>query len=141
MRFDDVYTQYGPNGPYRFFDVVLEYSVASSTKLQGKCILPGLLPAGSQYPVGAGEVVIITDESKTASDYGRDLSPLDGKPDGVKVVGLPLDQTGDGDLTDGNVWNPPTVTTGWCFPVGVVIRWRGIQGEERYELWTVLSRL
>jgi len=141
MRFDDVYTQYGPNGPYQYFDVVLDYSAASSSVLQGRCILPGLIRAGHMYPDAAGEVVIITDGSKSASSFGRDLSPLDGLPDGVNVAGLPLDLTGTGNTTDGNVWNPPNVVTGTCFPVGVVIRWQGVQGEERYELWTVLSRL
>lgn len=141
MRFDDVYIQYGPSGPYRYFDVVLEYSAASSSVLQGKCILPGLTLPGKKFPVAAGEVVLITDESKSASSFGRDLSPYDGLPDGVAVQGLPLDLTGNGNVTDGNVWNPPSVMTGTSFPVGVIIRWQGVQGQERYELWTVLSRL
>jgi len=141
MPFEDVYTYYGPTGALRCFDVVLEYSAASSSVLQGKCILPGLTRLGHKLPDAAGEVVLMTDESKSASSYGRDLSPCDGYPDGINVVGLPLDLTGDGDLTDGNVWNPPSVKTGTTFPIGVVIRWQGVAGEERYELWTVLSRL
>lgn len=99
----------------------------------------------------AGEVVIITTENRLASTYGYkcQLSPTDTYPDGNKSNGginfslVPIDLNGDGNTTSGNCYNlnvNPAVTSAIRLPVGVIVRWQGSNGPERYELWTILGK-
>jgi len=123
----------GAYSDYYEFDVVMEYLPSGKNRM-----LPGLWDPGRNGYAPAGEVIVVTDESKTKANYGRDLSPYDGKPDGVTFTGLPFDLNSDGDTNDGNLVGD--ASTG-RYPVGIVIRWYGAGGrEERYELWTVISR-
>ena len=118
------------------FDVVLEYLPSGKNRM-----LPGLWdPArGSNAP--AGEVIVVCDESKTKASYGRDLSPYDGQPDGVTFTGLPFDLNSDGDTNDGALLADDGPSACGRYPIGIVIRWYGAGGrEERYELWTIISR-
>ena len=135
-RFQDIVNNYRQGGTVgNTFDVY-------STKASGGAKVK-LLGLPDQYgvPQPAGEVIVITDEGKPASSYGRDLSPFDGKPDGCTFQGLPMDLNGNGNASDGNVWgNNANQQTAIRFPVGVVIRWPGVRGEERYELWTIVSK-
>lgn len=96
-------------------------------------VLPGLV---DDY---AGELVIVTDETKDRAAWGGDLLPKNGLPDGVKSFPLPLDLNMDGDTLDNHA-AIVTNKTGRRYPVGVIIRWMGRYGEERYETWTVISR-
>jgi hypothetical protein len=119
------------------FDVVLEYLPSGKNRM-----LPGLRdPAHPGQFVPAGEVIVVCDESKTRADYGRDLSPYDGQPDGVTFTGLPFDLNSDGDTNDGLMTQDEGLAATGRYPVGIIIRWYGAGGrEERYELWTVISR-
>lgn len=115
-------------------------------------LLPGLV---DDY---AGEVILITGETNenfsgggtskvpinTANQdqvhgvgsWGGDLLPRDGKPDGFLSFTLPVDLNGDG-LFD---LNTKDLKSDWIrLPVGVIVRWQGRYGPERYETWTVLS--
>lgn len=98
----------------------------------------------------AGEIVIVTHESDLPSTYGYSCStsstdsyPDNGKPGGIGFKGIPIDLNADGNTTSGNCWdfsvNPP-VTTAVRLPVGVIVRWRGPKGPERYELWTIVTQ-
>lgn len=117
------------------FEVSMTDSGSSqATKLMGFTDTNGV-------PQPAGEVIIITNESARASDYGRDLFPADGRPDGCTFVGLPMDLNGNGNTTDGDTWAANgSNRTAIRLPIGVVIRWPGVRGEERYELWTIRCR-
>ncbi len=91
----------------------------------------------------AGEVVIVLNESAASNTYGyscsrsaSDTSPDGGQPGGIGFNGLPMDLNGDGNTSSGTVTN----STATRLPVGVVIRWDGPHGPERYELWTIISR-
>ena len=92
--------------------------------------LPGLV---DDY---AGEIVLIDDETKPASAWGSDLLAPAG-PDGVKFASLPFDIDLDGAYTSSSfgAGNPA-----YRYLVGVVIRWNGKSGPERFEQWTVLSK-
>ena len=121
---------------YYEFDVVLEYLPSGKNRM-----LPGLWDAGRGINAPAGEVIVVCDESKTKNDYGRDLSPQDGQPDGVTFTGLPFDLNSDGDTNDGALLANDGVSACGRYPIGIVIRWYGAGGrEERYELWTIISR-
>jgi Tfp pilus assembly protein PilV len=136
MRFEDIYDAYCSGGTVgNTFDVYMT-SNNGGTKVK----LSGLSNAAGT-PQPAGEVIIVTTENAKPSDYGRDISPYNGKPDGCQFSGLPMDLNGNGSSDDGNVWgSSPGQRTAIRFPVGVVIRWPGVRGEERYELWTIVSR-
>ncbi len=129
----DIYRQGGSLG--NTFDVYLTNSAGGKKiKLQG-------FNDSAGNPQPAGEIIIITKEDATPANYGRDLMPFDGQPDGCQFAGLPMDLNGNGNVSDGDVWGPlPTQHSAIRFPVGVVIRWPGVRGEERYELWTIVSR-
>jgi len=135
-RFDDIVDIYRQGGTLgNAFEV---YS--TTTNGGSKIKMPGL-PNTYGVSQPAGEVIIISNESASAATYGRDLSPFNGVADGCQFVGLPMDLNGNGSNADGDVWGPTAVTrTAIRFPVGVVIRWPGVRGEERYELWTILSK-
>jgi type II secretory pathway pseudopilin PulG len=135
-RFEDLVDIYRPGGSIgNTFEVYTsDVSGGNKIKLQGLADQYGV-------PQPAGEVIIITKENAMAGDYGRDLSPFDGHADGCQIQGLPMDLNGNGLISDGDVWGPlPTQHSAIRFPVGVVIRWPGVRGEERYELWTIVSR-
>jgi type II secretory pathway pseudopilin PulG len=135
-RFEDLVSRYQPGGTMgNVFDVYLaEQGSGQTNKLAG-------LPNAQGVPQPAGEVIVIANEGAPASSYGRDLDPLDGKPDGCAFQGIPMDLNGNGTTTDGQVWgSTPATRTAICFPVGVVIRWPGVRANERYELWTIVSR-
>ena len=52
-----------------------------------------------------------------------------------------MDLNGNGHNNDGETWGSTVAQqTAIRFPVGVVIRWPGVKSEERYELWTIVSR-
>ncbi len=97
----------------------------------------------------AGEIVIVTHESNPASGYGYScgMSPTDnrpdlGKPGGISFQAIPIDLDGDGTTTNGDcyiVTGTTPVKTAVRLPVGVVVRWQGISGPERYELWTIVT--
>jgi Tfp pilus assembly protein PilV len=97
----------------------------------------------------AGEIVIVTSESAAASTYAyacsrspSDPKPDNGQPGGISFGGIPLDLNADGNTTSGNCYNlavTPNVTTAVRLPVGVIVRWDGPHGPERYELWTILT--
>jgi hypothetical protein len=126
----------GVTPPYMEFEVPLEYLPSGQNRM-----LPGLKNPATGLPVPAGEVVIVCDESKTKASYGRDLSPYDGQPDGVTFTGLPFDLNSDGDTNDGLLTGDVGVAATGRYPVGIIVRWYGAGGrEERYELWTVISR-
>jgi type II secretory pathway pseudopilin PulG len=135
-RFEDIVDIYRQGGSLgNTFDVYMT-SINGGSKVK-------LLGLADQYgvPQPAGEIIIITDEGALPAYYGRDLSPFDGRPDGCTFQGLPMELNGNGEATDGNVWGTTAATrTAIRFPVGVVIRWPGVRGEERHELWTIVSR-
>lgn len=124
------------------FEVPLEYtasdrvlSLTGNTVLDRNRNLQSLKPDGTK----AGEVIVITDGTAQASSFGRDFVnnttrrlPKDGQPDGVSFRGLPMD------LRAGGLTADPVVR----YPVGVVITWWGACGRiERYELWTIVTRI
>ena len=135
-RFDDIVDIYKQGGTLgNTF-----YVYATTTSGGSKIKVPGL-PNQSGVSQPAGEVIIITNEGATSGSYGRDLSPFDGVPDGCQFQGLPMDLNGNGNSTDGDVWGPTAAQrTAIRFPVGIVVRWPGVRGEERYELWTIISK-
>ena len=139
-RFEDLVKKYGASAPTvgNTFPVMLDQAGteinASGTKAYGL-----ELPGYNNLP--AGEIVIITDESNPPSLYGRSLPPDGNRPGGVSFSGLPMDLNGDGNVTSGNVWGgTPATNLAIRLPVGVVIRWPGARGPERYELWTIMSK-
>jgi len=139
---------FGRLHPFRVYLTDINADDPNST--QG--LLPGLV---DDY---AGEVILITGETneKFATDpnfavaintanidevhgvgsYGGDLLPRDGKPDGFLSFTMPVDLNGDGDFTDNT---KALGSKQMRYPVGVVIRWQGRYGPERYETWTVIS--
>lgn len=134
--FDQIVDRYRYGGTIgNTFDVYMtEAGSGSQTLLQGLSDPYGI-------PQKAAEIIIITNEDSTAADYGRDLKPYDGRPDSCEFVGLPMDLNGNGTLGDGNVWGSlPNQRTAVRFPVGIVVRWPGVKGDERYELWNVISK-
>ncbi|HLX63565.1 MAG TPA: hypothetical protein VKX17_20005 [Planctomycetota bacterium] len=136
LKFEDIVDVYRSGGSLgNVFDVYMTNNAGGAkTKLLG-------LPDQYGVPQPAGEVIIITREDASPGDYGRDLSPFDGKPDGCQFQGLPMDLNGNGTVSDGDTWgSQPSQRTAIRFPIGVVIRWPGVRGEERYELWTIVSR-
>lgn len=136
------------------FEVALEYTPADqeqSTSGAGYALvnknrnLPSLRADGKC----AGEVVLITNGNAVASSFGRDLTttatgkpPADGQPDGIAFRGLPIDLTADGVCNALDDCSAVGCTRAARYPVGVVIRWWGANGRpERYELWTIISKV
>ena len=155
-NFDTLVRDYGEVNPARgnTFPVLLnegvEYLDSAGVKQKGNT-LPGyykLVNSVANYD--AGEVVIITWENRLASSYAYacGTSPTNSYPDtgksngGVNFSMLPIDLNGDGVATAGNCYNlvsNPPVKTAVRLPVGVIVRWQGANGPERYELWTILG--
>jgi prepilin-type N-terminal cleavage/methylation domain-containing protein len=115
----------------------------------------GLVVNGIREP--EGEIIFITSERPNEADYGRDLSPFDGQPDGVDLNGngtftdvlnvaqadggrsiFPMDLNGNGTTTDVDI----TPANLQLLPVVVVVRWRSkATGEERrIQMMTVIGR-
>ena len=115
----------------------------------------GLVVNGIREP--EGEIIFITSERPDEADYGRDLSPADGQPDGVDLDGngafndvlnvaqadggrsiFPIDLNGNGTTTDTNI-APANLQ---LLPVVVVIRWRSraTNEERRVQMMTVISQ-
>lgn len=124
-RFDDIKTVYTG----MVLPLVTFYSPTGNSAKN--ITIPGVGTANAN----AVEIIVLDDESKTTASLGRDLSPADGIADGVRFVTLPMDFNGDGDVLDSVVGADTT-----RYLVGVVIRWEGPHGEERYEAWTVISK-
>ena len=134
--FDQIVDKYRFGGSIgNTFDVLMsEAGSAQQTRLQGLSD-----PYGVPQP--AAEIIVITNEDLGPGSYGRDLKPFDGKPDSCEFVGLPMDLNGNGVTGDGDVWGATTATrTAVRFPIGIVIRWPGVKGDERYELWNIVSK-
>lgn len=154
--FDTLVAGYGETNPTvgNTFKVYLNDSVQyvdnTGTKQRGQELVGYYKLVNGVANYDAGEVVIITTENRAASTYGYkcQLSPTDTYPDGTKTNGginfsyLPIDLNGNGTTTDGNCYNMtsvPQVKTAKRLPVGVIVRWQGANGPERYELWTILG--
>ena len=136
MPFDQIVDKYRFGGTIgNTFEVYMtEAGSGRQTRLQG---------LSDQYgvPQPAAEIIVITNEDAIAGNYGRDLKPYDGRPDSCEFVGLPMDLNGNGAPGDGDVWGATAATrTAVRFPVGIVVRWPGIKGDERYELWNIISK-
>lgn len=134
--FDQIVDKYRFGGSIgNTFDVfVTEAGSAQAARLQGLSD-----PYGVPQP--AAEIIVITNEDLGPGNYGRDLKPFDGKPDSCEFIGLPMDLNGNGAPGDGDVWGPTAATrTAVRFPIGIVIRWPGVKGDERYELWNIVSK-
>ncbi len=121
----------------------------SGAKMTGQQ-LPGLYKlVNGVANYDAGEIIIITNESAAASTYGyscgvssTDNRPDLGQPGGCGFKGIPIDLNGDGNTTSGTCYDlsvTPPITTAVRLPVGIIVRWNGPLGPERYELWTVIS--
>lgn len=139
---------FGRLHPFKVYLSDVDADNLSSTK----GILPGLV---DDY---AGEVILITGETnedfagggtaqvpintanqdhiRGVGSYGGDLLPRDGKPDGFQFFALPIDLNGDGlfDLNTSKIAGKQI-----RYAAGVIVRWQGRYGPERYETWTILS--
>lgn len=155
--FDDLVSNYGETNPALgntfkvYFNEGVEYVDAAGVKQRGMQLKGYYKNVNGQANYDAGEVVIITTEDRAPSTYGYkcQMSPTDTYPDGNRTNGginfsyLPIDLNGDGNTTSGNCYNlnvTPAVTTAVRLPVGVIVRWQGSNGPERYELWTILGK-
>lgn len=69
--------------------------------------------------------------------YGGDLFPRDGSPDGFQFFQLPVDLDCNGTTTSDRNSLGIRVKR---YPVGVIVRWMGKYGPERYETWTIISK-
>lgn len=155
-KFGDLVANYGSTNPIIgntfkvFMNESAEYKDASGKKGRG-IELPGFrkMVNGAEN-FDAGEIVIVTHESNAPELYGYSCStsstdawPDNGKPGGIGFKGIPIDLNADGNTTSGNCWDltvAPPVTTAVRLPVGVIVRWRGPKGPERYELWTIVTQ-
>jgi Tfp pilus assembly protein PilV len=157
-----VVANYGINAPLigRTFPVYLNESVESqngNTKQRGQ-VLPGYYKTvNGNANTDAGEIVIVTNESALASTYGLSCSidgstsgpnayPDNGQPGGINFTGIPIDLDCDGVTSSGTSGNKydlstsPQITSAVRLPVGVIVRWPGAHGQERVEIWTLVSR-
>ncbi|HLX62867.1 MAG TPA: hypothetical protein VKX17_16445 [Planctomycetota bacterium] len=154
-NFDALVQRYGKYNPTAgntfkvYMDEGTQY-VANNAKQSG-IELPGFRKVVNGVDnFDAGEIVIVTHETNLPSTYGYSCSisstnlwPDNGNPGGISYTGIPIDLNGDGTTTSGNCYDlsvTPAVKTAVRLPVGVVIRWNGTNGPERYELWTIITR-
>jgi Tfp pilus assembly protein PilV len=161
-NFDLLVQRYGKYNPTVgntfkvYLDEGVQYKDASGAKQTG-IELTGLYKlVNGAANWDAGEIVIITHESNAPSTYGYSCSlnasttfPDGGQPGGISFMTNPttktiaIDLDADGDTTSGNCYDlsvTPNVKTAVRLPIGVVIRWYGPHGPERYEQWTILTR-
>jgi Tfp pilus assembly protein PilV len=161
-NFGQVVANYGVNAPIigRTFPVYQNESWEyqnGSAKSRG-LVLPGFyktVNGAANYD--AGEIVIITNESALASTYGLSCSmdgstsgpnayPDYGNPGGINYTGIPIDLDCDGAISTGTAGNKydlsttPQITSAKRLPVGVIVRWMGPHGQERVEVWTLVSQ-
>ncbi|MEI6233936.1 MAG: hypothetical protein WCT04_12840 [Planctomycetota bacterium] len=141
--------RYGPGSRETTFKVYFNEGTEQSTKDAFGKVSRGIEMLGFRKVVNgvdkydAGEVVLINNESALSTTYGyscsrstTDPKPDNGLPGGINFGGIPMDLNGDGNTTSGAVSNSNATR----MPVGVIVRWDGQHGPERYELWTVISR-
>lgn len=143
-------SRYGIGSRERTFKVFLNEGTEQNSKdafghMNRGVELPGFCKtiALATYNYDAGEIVIVNDEAAAPSTYGyacgrspTDNTPDNNNPGGIGFNGIPIDLNGAGSTTSGTIANDKATR----LPIGVVIRWDGPHGPERYELWTIISR-